>query len=168
MRLFLTAEWLLVPGVTYAVDALLRPLLPRGADVALNRHEALLICHTAGATMEPLMADRFDEILTEMRTERAVREAERAVREAERADSNARFAQLQEETNESRRFLSEMNRRAEVVFQEVVLELREMRAEIRESTKNIRESTELTKAHTRAIYAVIDRLEGGDGLSPAS
>ncbi len=106
------------------------------------------------------MADRFDEILEEMRQDRA--EARR-----ERADWSARFAMLQEEATETLRFVGELNRRSEVVFQELVLSQREMREEIRASTKQIEASTEATKAHRKAIFALIDRLQGGGGLAPA-
>jgi hypothetical protein len=98
--------------------------------------------------MGSAMDDRFDEILEEMRIERAEWHAQ----------TNRRLDQ----TDENLRFLGELNRRSEIVFQDVVRELREMRGEIRAST-------ETTKAHTRAIFAVIDRLEGGNGgIAPAT
>jgi len=107
------------------------------------------------------MADRFDEILEEMRSDRVASNARLEEMRSDRLASDARFEALREESNETRRFLSEMNRRAEVVFQEVVLEMRDMR-------EDIRASTETTKAHTRAIFAVIDRLEGNGGAATAS
>jgi len=100
------------------------------------------------------MADRFDEILEEMRRERG--------------DWGNRFTLLQEQANETLRFVGELNRRSEIVFQELVLSQREMREEIRASTKKIEESTETTKAHTQAIFALIDRLQGGGGLAPST
>lgn len=105
------------------------------------------------------MVDRFDDILIEMRRERA--------------EWGARFDVLQQQTAENLRFLGELNRRGEIALQDLVRSQREMRreiraetAEIKASTAKIEASTETTKAHTRAIFALIDRLEGG-GLSPA-
>jgi len=81
----------------------------------------------------------------------------------------ARFDRRLDQTDELIRFVGELNRRSEIVFQNVVRELREMRAETRASTVRIEESTEMTKAHTRAIFALIDRLEGGNGgIAPAT
>ncbi len=93
------------------------------------------------------MADRFDEILGEMRSERA--------------EWHAQMNRRLDQTDENLRFLGELNRRSEIVFRDVVRELREMREETRAST-------ETTKAHTRAILALIDRLEGGGGVAPAT
>lgn len=114
------------------------------------------------------MADRFDEILVEMRQERA--------------DWNARMDRMQAQTDENLRFLRELHRRSEVVLQELLRSSAAMRAEIRESVQEIKQNTEsmkavvaetranteTTKAHTRAIFALIDRLERGNGgLAPA-
>ncbi len=97
--------------------------------------------------MQLSMADRFDEILAEMRSERA--------------EWHTQVNRRLDQTDENLRFLGELNRRSEIVFQDVVRELREMRAETRAST-------ETTKAHTRAIFAQIDRFQGGGGVAPAT
>jgi len=117
------------------------------------------------------MADRFDEMLSEMREERqrdrelAEREREERQRDREQArrereEWTARIDRRQDQTDENLRFLGELNRRGEIVLAEVVRSSAELRADIRENI-------ELTKAHTRAIFALIDRLEGGSGLRPA-
>jgi hypothetical protein len=100
------------------------------------------------------MADRFDEILLEMR-------AERAEMRRERDEWTARIDRRQDQTDENLRFLGELNRRSEIVLRDLLRSQAEMRAEIRDNT-------EMTRAHTKAIYAVIDRLQGGGGgLAPA-
>lgn len=105
------------------------------------------------------MDDRFDEMLGEVRAERAEWHAQMR---AERTEWDAQMNRRLDQTDENLRFLGEVNRRSEIIFQDVVRELREMRGEIRAST-------ETTKAHTRAIFAVIDRLEGGGGgVAPAT
>ena len=121
------------------------------------------------------MADRFDEILLEMRTDRketrADREQMRAEREElrrEREAWTARIDRRQDQTDENLRFFGELNRRSEIVLRDLLRSQAQMRAAIRDSTAQIRENTELTRAHTRAVWAVIDRLEGGGGLAPAS
>jgi len=105
------------------------------------------------------MADRFDEIIAEMRSDRAA---------------------LERRMDENTRFLNELNRRSEIVLQDVLRAGREERRESRERTAQIKaetaeikqrtaENTAASKAHTRAIFALIDRLEGGSGpLSPAT
>lgn len=110
------------------------------------------------------MADRFDEILEEMRRDRA--------------EWTARMDRREARTDELLRFVGELNRRSEIVFRDLLRSQREMRREIRESIKESRERTaeikarveansEDSKAHTRAIFALIDRLESGGGLAPA-
>jgi DNA repair exonuclease SbcCD ATPase subunit len=117
------------------------------------------------------MADRFDEILEEMRRDRAERHAQRD-------EWGARFDAHLAQTDELLRFVGELNRRSEIVFRDLLRSQREMRREIRESIKESRERTaEIkarveaasadSKAHTRAIFALIDRIEGGGGLAPA-
>ena len=56
----------------------------------------------------------------------------------------------------------------EVALQELVRSQRAMRPEIRAQTEEIRAVTETTKAHSRAIFALIDRLESGGGPAPAT
>ena len=116
------------------------------------------MCHTVVARMA-VMADRFDEILLEMRAER--KEMREQMRR-EREEWTARIDRRQDQTDENLRFLGELNRRSEIVLADLLRSQAEMRAEIRENI-------ELTKAHTKAICAVIDRLEGrgGGGLAPA-
>lgn len=117
------------------------------------------------------MLDRFDEILEEMRRERAAW----TLRTDRRLD----------QTDELLRFVGELNRRSEIVFRDLLRSQKEMRREIRESIKESREhqaesrkrtaqiqagveaNSEVSKAHTRALFALIDRLEGGGGLAPA-
>ncbi len=117
------------------------------------------------------MPDRFDEILEEMRRDRAVSDD----RWSEwMAESHRRGDQI----DENLRFLGELSRRSEIVLRDFQRELsREIRESIKESRQNIKESRERTaeikarvernseasKAHTRAIFALIDRLEGGGG-----
>ena len=137
------------------------------ADSPQDRRRTRLIRHTAVATIDG-MADRFEEILSELRTERA--EMRR-----EREEWTARIDRRQDQTDENLRFLGELNRRSEIVLRDLLRSQAQMRAEIRESIKeikantaDIRANTETTKAHTRAIFALIDRLEGGGGgLAPA-
>ena len=104
------------------------------------------------------MPDRVDEILTEMRRERG--------------EWTARMDRRQDQTDENLRFLGELNRRGEIALQDLLRANREMRreiraqtAEIKASTAKIEASTETTKAHTRAIFVLIDRLEGGGPLT---
>ena len=106
------------------------------------------------------MADRFDDILEEMRRDRA--EAH-----AKWDEWNARMDRQQDQTDETLSFVGELNRRSEIVLRDLLRSQREMRREIRASTARIEASTETTKAHTKAIFALIDRLEGGGGLAPA-
>lgn len=101
------------------------------------------------------MADRFDEVIAELRSDR--REMRR-----EFASWSAHIDRLQEQTDESIRFLRELNRRGEIALQELVRSQSAMREEIRAST-------ETTKGDTRAVFALVDRLEGGSGgLAPAT
>lgn len=100
------------------------------------------------------MADRFDEVIAELRSDR--QEMRR-----EFASWSAHIDRLQEQTDENIRFLRELNRRGELALQELVRSQSAMREEIRAST-------ETTKVHTRAIFALVDRLEGGGGLAPAT
>lgn len=99
------------------------------------------------------MADRFEEILSELRTERV--EMRR-----ERDEWTARIDRRQDQTDETLRFLGELNRRSEIVLRDLLRSQAEMRAEIRDNGA-------MTRARTKAIYAVIDRLQGGGGLAPA-
>ena len=121
------------------------------------------------------MADRFDEILLEMRTDRKETRADREQMRAEREEMRrereawtARIDRRQYQSDENLRFFGELNRRSEIVLRDLLRSQAQMRAAIRDSTAQIRENTELTRAHTRAVWAVIDRLEGGGGLAPAS
>ena len=120
------------------------------------------------------MADRFDEILEEMRRDRA-----------ERHEWGARVDAHLAQTDDLLRFVGELNRRSEIVFRDLLRSQKEMRREIRESIKESREhqaesrkrtaeiqarveaNSQDSRAHTRAIFALIDRLEGGGGLAPA-
>lgn len=114
------------------------------------------------------MADRFDELLIEMRSQHD--------------ESMARWDQRTEQTDDLIRFVGELNRRGEIALQNLLRSTAAMRAEIRasiEMTKatlesaratleNCKTTAETTKAHTRAIFALIDRLEGGGPLRPAT
>ena len=113
------------------------------------------------------MDDRFDEVLAELRNDRAEMRREFSA-------WSAHLDRLQQQTDENVRFLRELNRRGERALQELVRSQAAMReeirvsiAEIRANTEQTRANTETTRAHTRAIFALIDRLEGG-GLSPAT
>lgn len=112
----------------------------------------MLIGHIPADTIALLMADRLDEILARL------------------DDLLDHVVRRQDQTDDILRFVSEMNRRSEVALQDLLRSQREMRREIRAETAEIKASTaeiqaltETTKAHTRAIFAVIDRLEGGGG-----
>ena len=124
------------------------------------------------------MADRFDELVAELRAFRSEMREDRvelrSEMQRERAEWTARMDRLQDQTDESLRFLRELNRRGEVALQELVRSQRAMRREIRAETQEIKAAThelttlsESTKAHTRAIFALIDRLEGGGAAGPA-
>lgn len=89
------------------------------------------------------MADRFDEILLEMR-------------------------KRDDQTDELIRFLGELNRRGELALRDLLGATAEMRNEIRVSVEMTTQALESSKAHTRAIFALIDRLEGGGPLTPAT
>jgi hypothetical protein len=120
------------------------------------------------------MPDRFDEIVDEMRRDRA-----------ERHEWGVRVDAHLDQTDELLRFVAELNRRSEIVFHDLPRSQKQMRREIRESIKESREhqaesrrrTAEIkarveadsadSKAHTRAIFALIDRLERGGGLAPA-
>lgn len=99
------------------------------------------------------MADRFDEVIAQLRSDRQEMRREFAA-------WSAHIDRLQAQTDENISFLRELNRRGEIALQELVRSQGAMREEIRANTQT-------TKAHTRAIFAVIDRLEGGGGLAPA-
>ena len=105
------------------------------------------------------MPDRFDEVIAELRSDRAEMRRDRAEMRREFAAWSAHIDRLQAQTDENIRFLRELNRRGEVALQELVRSQTAMREEIRTSS-------ETTRAQTRAIFALVDRLEGG-GLSPA-
>lgn len=102
--------------------------------------------HTCAATIHGV-ADRFDEVLAELRSDRAETRREFAA-------WSAHINRLQEQTDENIRFLRELNRRGERALQELVRSQAAMRDEIRANS-------ETTRAHSRAIFALIDRLEGG-------
>ena len=99
------------------------------------------------------MADRFDEMIAELRSDRAEMRRDRAEMRREFASWSAHIDRLQEQTDANIRFLRELNRRGELALQELVRSQGAMREEIR--------------ARTRAIFALVDRLERGGGLSPA-
>lgn len=121
------------------------------------------------------MGDRFDEVLAEMRSDRADMRREFA-------SWRAHIDRMQEQTDENLRFLREVNRRGELALRDLVLSQSAMREEIRAETEEIRAQTEKLRAHTqeihahtegfgaltRAIFALAERLESGGGLAPAS
>ena len=88
---------------------------------------------------------RLDRVLDEMR-------AEREEMRAERRENEARWEQRGTELQQVIRFNTEAFRRSELAFADFRAEQRDMREDIR--------------AHTRALLALIDRLEGG-GAAPA-
>lgn len=81
------------------------------------------------------MADRFDEILSELRSDRA--EMRR-----EFASWRAHIDRMQDQTDENLRFLRELDRRGEIALQELVRSQSEMREDIRAETQEIRANTE--------------------------
>lgn len=89
---------------------------------------------------------RIDRVLEELR-------ADRAELRADRAASEARWERRDAELQELIRFNTEAFRRSELAFEDFRKEQREMREDMR--------------AHTRALLALIDRLEGG-GPAPAT
>lgn len=142
------------------------------------------------------MADEpVDRILAEMRREhdecarRVTREHDELLARirSEREEFAERIDGRLDRSDDLTRFIGELNRRGEIVLRDVLRGNARMRAEIDESIREIRASTrqieantrqteantrqtnlnaEASKAHTRAIFALIDRLEGG-GLAPA-
>lgn len=114
------------------------------------------------------MADRFDDVIAEMRSDRAEMRCDRQEMRREFAAWSAHIDRLREQTDENIRFLRELNRRGEVALQQLVRSQAAMREEIRASTETTKANAETIKAHTRAIYALVDRLEGGGGLTPAT
>ena len=107
------------------------------------------------------MPDRFDEVIAELRSDRAEMRRDRAEMRREFAVWSAHIDRLQAQTDENIRFLQELDRRGEIALQELVRSQAAMREEIRTNS-------ETTRAQTRAIFALIDRLVGGGGLSPAT
>lgn len=106
------------------------------------------------------MADRFDEVIAELRSDR--QEMRR-----EFTSWSAHIDRLQEQTDENIRFLRELNRRGELALQELVRSQSAMREEIRASTETLKGHTESIKGNTRVVLALAERLEGGGGLAPA-
>lgn len=95
----------------------------------------------------------------------------------ERDTWNERMDRRDQDAEDQRRFLGELNRRGEIVLRDVLRANAAMRREIRESiderrresnaiVRQLEKNTARTDAHTRAIFALIDRLEGG-GFAPA-
>lgn len=116
------------------------------------------------------MSDRFDEILTELRSDRA--EMRR-----EFASWRAHIDRMQDQTDENLRFLREVNRRGEIALQDLLRSQSAMREDIRAETRQLEilieqttAHTETIRAHTRSVTALADRLEGGDGsgLAPST
>lgn len=66
---------------------------------------------------------------------------------------HAEMRELREEVRDEQRFGNELLRRHELVMTDVLKELRELRAE--------------SRAHTKAILALLDRSRGG-GAAPAT
>lgn len=111
--------------------------------------------------------ERFDQILAEMRSEHEA--------------WIGRMDRRLDQTDDLLRFVGELDRRSEIALQDLLRGTAAMRAEIRESIKEIKvnsasmrvvvseskANSEASKAHTRALFALIDRLEnGGGGLAP--
>lgn len=67
---------------------------------------------------------------------------------------------IRTQNEDLREFIREITLRNEKVWQAVVGELHEMRDEIRDMR-------ELTQANTKAVLAVLDRLEGSGGQAQA-
>ncbi len=119
-----------------------------------DRHTCVLIGYVSGGTIRS-MPDRFDEVIEELRRDRAELRREFAA-------WSAHIDRLQEQTDENIRFLRELNRRGQRALQELVRSQAAMR-------EDIRANSDSTRAHTRAVFALVDRLEGGSGgLSPAT
>ena len=72
---------------------------------------------------------------------------------ARAAKMHIEMRDLREEVRAEQRFGNELLRRHELVMTDVLSELRELRAE--------------SRAHTQAIYARLDRFQGG-GAAPAT
>ena len=100
---------------------------------------------------------RIDRKLDELRADREAREAEWARWHAEQETRwekrEARWEKRETELEQVIRFNTEAFRRSELAFEDFRKEQREAREDIR--------------AQTRAILAVLDRLEGG-GAAPAT
>jgi molecular chaperone GrpE (heat shock protein) len=93
------------------------------------------------------MTDRFDEILAEMRSDHFAlerRSGEIVLQDVLRAS--------REERKEIRQSIRESKERTA-----------QIKADTAEIKRRTAENTEASKAHTRAIFALIDRLERGSG-----
>ncbi len=107
---------------------------------------------------------RGAELTDELRTELRLNREERTRSEA-RYETLAR--EIQDRYDEQLRITREVVRRNELAFQahgETVARLDSAIERLRESAEGLREDS---KAHTRAIFALIDELRGG-GPSPAT
>jgi hypothetical protein len=67
---------------------------------------------------------------------------------------------ISRQNEELREFVREITLRNEKVWQAVTAELREMKNELRDMRGQ-------TQANTKAVLAVLDRLEGSDGTAQA-
>jgi hypothetical protein len=73
---------------------------------------------------------------------------------------------LHQRYEDDRRVNREILRRSEIVMWQVVDAVAEFKEESRQTRAFSRRAAEATEAHTRAIFALIDRL--GNGPAPAS
>jgi len=95
-------------------------------------------------------------------------------------NQRADFQALSAQVDDSLRFNNELLRRHEIAFVDMTNALAELRAEsrenaratrenakvTRESAQMVRDCAEVTRAHTRAIMALLDRFD--DGAAPAT
>ena len=72
---------------------------------------------------------------------------------------------LHQRYEDDRRVNREILRRNEIVMRQVIDAVAEFKAESRQTREFSRRAAEATEAHTRAIFALIDRL--GNGPTPA-
>jgi ABC-type oligopeptide transport system ATPase subunit len=95
---------------------------------------------------------------------------QRRAEAAQHAKTQALIDKFAQRAEEERRLNREILRRNEIVMQQLTQQLSEAVEEFKEQSRETREfsrkEAEATEAHTRAIFALIDRL--GNGPTPAS
>ncbi|MBA3866910.1 MAG: hypothetical protein H0X42_11305 [Solirubrobacterales bacterium] len=102
-------------------------------------------------------------------TQRRREETQKRWEETQRRweESDRRWEETKASIEESRELTREVLLRNEKVYKGVIVRMEEMGVETRASTAQIHSNTEETKAHTRALLKVLDRLDRIDGSEAA-